>query len=228
MLYHSALIRIFMVGVLMILGACGKQATVTECPQLTRAPQAFLDYWYFPEGSYWVYRLRGINPAVYDTLRVVFAQESHLTQYEDGNSRVPCVQGYQTALTHTNRTYFPGTGKLGTELLASDPAFYGQDWAVTHVSEVRTLYSPEVGFGYPIRLGQQLLSRLTFVDTSAVMTPAGTFRQSVHMVPDYGNKVDSTAFNWIRHLYRSRYVGVTKIVYTNNQTWELVSFIIKR
>ncbi|WBA44220.1 hypothetical protein [Hymenobacter canadensis] len=66
------------------------------------------------------------------------------------------------------------------------------------------------------------------MDTVAVTTPAGTFRQSVHLVPDYGPRVDSTQFNWVRHVYRSRRIGLTKIVYTNNQTWELIQFAINR
>ena len=141
---------------------------------------------------------------------------------------MPCVQSYLTNITHSNSTYFPGTGRLGTEILTTHPSFYEQDWVLNHESDVRTLYSPEVGFGYPIQVGQKLLNRLTFVDTMAVVTPVGTFRQSVHLVPDYGSKVDSTQFNWMRHLYRSRYVGVTKVVYTNNQTWELTNYHINR
>lgn len=219
----------FLAGLLalsMLTGACKKQAR--ECAQLTRAPQAYLDYWYFPEGSQWVYRLRGARPAVYDTMRTVLTDEAHSTHYQDGDSRIPCVQGYRTTLTHSNRTYFPGTGGLGLEVMASDPAFHGEDWVVNHASEVRTLYPLEVGFGYPIRLGQKLLNYLTFVDTAAVTTPAGTFRQSVHVVPDFGPAVDSLQGNWIRHLYRSRYVGITKIVYTNAQIWELVAYTINR
>lgn len=209
------------------LGACRKQPA--ECPQFTRAPQAFLDYWYFPEGSSWIYRLREANPVpVYDTLRVSFAREQHITESVDSDNRAPCVQGYLVSLTHSNRTYFPGGNRLGTEFLASDPLFYGEDWVMNQLSSVGTLYSPEVGFGYPIRLGQKLLNRLTFTDTTAVTVPAGTFRQSVHMVPDFGSKVDSTQRNWIRHVYYSRYVGMTKVVYTNNQTWELLKFTIKR
>ncbi|WP_152559750.1 hypothetical protein [Hymenobacter sp. IS2118] len=218
--------RLFLLLLATALSSCRKQPA--ECPQLTRAPQAFLDYWYFPKGSTWVYQLRGTSPAVYDTMRVSFARESHSTRYSDGDKRVPCVQGYQASVTHSNRTYFPGAGGLGTEYLASDPLFRGEDWVLTHTSSVGTLYSPEVGFGYPIRLGQKLLDRLTFADTAAVTTPAGTFAHSVHLIPDYGSKVDSTKRNWIRHLYYSRYVGTTKVVYTNNQTWELLTYKIPR
>ena len=209
------------------LGGCKKEPS--ECVQLSRAPQAFLDYWYFPEGSTWVYRLKGRTPAVYDTLRVSFARESHSTNYSDGDNRVPCVQAYQVSLPHSNRTFFPGVNGPGTEFLAADAFTDGEGYStLSQVSSVATLYAPEKAFGYPFRLGQKLHDRLTFVDTAAVVTPAGTFRQSVHLVPDYGSKVDSTKGNWVRHLYRSRYVGLTKIVYTNNQTWELVSFTIKR
>lgn len=208
------------------LGACQKQAA--ECPQLTLAPQAFLDYWYFPKGSFWVYRLRGTTPAVYDTLRVTRSDETHTTYYSDGDSGPPCVQVYQSYLTHSNTAYFPGTGRLGGESFASDPFFHGEDWVLNHHSDVRTLYPPEVGLVYPIRVGQKLLNRLTCVDTAVVATPAGTFRQSVHLVPDYGPRVDSMQANWIRHLYRTRRVGMTKVVYTSNQTWELVTFTIQR
>lgn len=198
-----------------------------DCPQLTRAPQAFLDYWFFPKGSLWVYRLQGSTPAIYDTMRVARADEHHTTYYSDGDVIEPCIQNYQAYLTHSNATYFPGTGKLGAEAFSSDPHFHENEWVLSHFSDVRTLYSPEVGFGYPIRPGQNLLNRLTVVDTAAVATPVGTFRQSVHLVPDFGPKVDSMQANWIRHLYRSRYVGITKVVYTNKQTWELVYFTIK-
>lgn len=95
-------------------------------------------------------------------------------------------------------------------------------------SGVGTLYSPQEAFAYPIRPGQKVYQRLTSVDTAAVVTPAGTFQQSVHLIPDYGSQVDSTQPNWIRHLYYSRYVGVTRVIYTNNQHWELVRFTIPR
>jgi len=210
-----------------VLGACKKEPS--ECVQLSRAPQAFLDYWYFPEGSTWVYRLKSSTPAVYDTLRVSFAREQHSTAYSDGDNRVPCVQSYQVSMPHSNRTFFPGSTGPGTEFLASDAFSDGEGYHILNqVSSVGTLYSPPEAFGYPIRLGQKVHQRLAFVDTAAVVTPAGTFRQSVHLIPDYGSKVDSTKGNWIRHVYYSRYVGVSKVVYTNNQTWELVSFTIKR
>ncbi len=230
MRYHSNLIRLLSMGAVLSLLACKKQSTVTECPQLTRAPQAFLDYWYFPKGSFWVYRLKGASPAVYDTMRVTQADENHTTYYSDGDAHQPCIQIYQAYVTHSNRAYFPGipgTGQLGAEIFASDPYFQGEHLVMHHTS-IGLYYSPEVGFGYPIQLGQKLLNRLTFVDTAAVATPVGTFRQSVHLVPDFGVNVDSSQANWIRHIYRSRYVGITKVVYTNNQTWELVSFTIKR
>lgn len=208
------------------LGACKKEPQ--ECGKLTSAPQAFLDYWYFPKGSFWVYRLRGSNPIVYDTMRVTRSDERHTTSYSDGDPIQPCIQNYQSYLTHSNTAYFPGTGRLGGESFATDPLFHGEDWVLNHGSDVRTLYQPQVGFIHPIRLGQQLLNRLTYVDTTAVATPAGTFRQSVHLVLDYVPRVDSLQANWIRHLYRSRHVGMTKVVYTNNQTWELIAFAIKR
>lgn len=210
------------------LGACHKEPA--ECPQLSRAPQAFLDYWYFPVGSSWVYQLKGRTPAVYDTLRLYAANEQHSTEYSDGDNRVPCVQYYSVALTHSNRTFFPGIGKNpGTEYLSATAFSDGQGYYVLQQSSgVGTLYSPQEAFAYPIRPGQKVYQRLTFVDTAAVVTPAGTFQQSVHLIPDYGSQVDSTQANWIRHLYYSRYVGVTQVIYTNNQHWELVRFTIPR
>ena len=48
----NKLINVGLLSLSVLLGACKKE--VAECTHLTRAPQAFLDYWYFPEGSSWV------------------------------------------------------------------------------------------------------------------------------------------------------------------------------
>jgi hypothetical protein len=36
-----------------------------ECTNIVKAPQPFLDYYYFPNGSYWVYRLESDSAVVY-------------------------------------------------------------------------------------------------------------------------------------------------------------------
>ena len=160
---------------LALVGSCNKHPAGTECPQITQAPQAFLDYWYFPEGSQWVYRLQGSIPTVYDTVRVAYARESHQTNRSPGDPLAACVQAYQVSLTHSNHRYFPGTGKAATDFLATHPLFYQQEWVLTQSNDVRTQYPLEIGFGYPIRIGEKLLSSLLVVDTLPVVTPAGMF-----------------------------------------------------
>ena len=109
---------------LLVAGGCGTgSAPAPTCAQVRRAPAAFLAYWYFPKGSYWVYRKRGSQPLEVDTLSVI---DQQVRVFEPGQTTYglpTCTELYEQHLWHSNRRYFrgyrPDDGYRGYEHLYS-------------------------------------------------------------------------------------------------------------
>lgn len=70
-----------------------------ECQKIYEPPQDFLDYWYFPEGSWWIYKLKDTVPAVYDTVRVTGSEDFKTPSYDQAHE--PCIHYYWTWWEHS-------------------------------------------------------------------------------------------------------------------------------
>ena len=91
-----------LIPVLLIAGCKEKEAVFPRCSSVISAPQEFLDYWFMPKGSWWVYRLKGSNPAVYDTVR---ANLLHFAGFDPPASPFePCIMRYEMGLGHYKST----------------------------------------------------------------------------------------------------------------------------
>jgi len=212
-----------------LLGGCKKQTVMEECPQVAEAPQEFLNYWFFPEGSYWVYRQRGSAPAVYDTVRA-FAAKTRVFKPGQATYGLPtCVALYEANFSHSNRTFFRGLSSLqnfmGFENISSLNS--GSAWGGQQTTNAGNLYSPGLFFAYPLPPPGTMLSPdgPLLLDTAAVTVPVGRFARSRHFAVFFR---DSTVGNYLRRFQLSRGVGYTRLVYTGIGTWELVAYKINR
>lgn len=64
-------------------------------------PQQFLQYWYFGEGSYWIYK--SSNGALIDTVRVTkrYSDNTDVTDKYDGSPEAVCAKNYYLDLSHS-------------------------------------------------------------------------------------------------------------------------------
>lgn len=215
---------------LLLLGSgCRKTpAEPAQCAQVQRAPAAFLAYWYFPKGSYWVYQKRGSQPVEVDTVTVDGA-ETQVFQPGDPVRLLPtCTELPALTLQHSNRRYFRGfssnNGFRGLEILNGHAE--GSEWFVRQSSEASLI---PLGFlwSYPQRpIGQPIANTgPTLLDTLAVTVPAGSFYRSVHLrIPFLYDSANATNYLYDYHLTHG--IGYTRKVYANLGTWELRSYYI--
>ena len=211
------------------LSACKKQTVVGECAQVVRAPQAFLDYWFFPEGSYWVYQQRGSSPAVLDTVRAAPPQTRVFKPGQATYGLPTCVAIYEAHFGHSNRTFFRGYSDLN-QFRGSESIFcQGNDngWGIRQSNTAGNTYSTGLILTYPLPAPGGMLSATgpTLLDTLPVRVPAGQFRGSLHFATSFR---DSTEGNFVRRYQLTRGVGFTRKVYTGIGTWELVAYKINR
>ncbi|MBC7447953.1 MAG: hypothetical protein H7330_07820 [Hymenobacteraceae bacterium] len=227
----------------LLASSCRKDANPPPtCTTVTDVPPAFLAYWYFPQGSWWVYQLKDAVPAIYDTVRVAGAGRMYRQPYEAYGAPA-CVWGYGARLEHSNRTYFPGAPLVaggppqrGVEGLSS---FSGLDfgrWGMSQSGDAG-FSPPEACFVYPFTVGGRGASNWYLTaDTAQITTPAGTFARTVHTAFDTTQIPAIQTSSFIRHFWRTRNVGLTKIAFAtypstarlSGTTWELVNYHLVR
>lgn len=81
----------------LLASSCKKD--VPACETITDVPPAFLAYWQFPAGSWWVYQLAGSRPAVYDTVRAIGAGRVYNERGQGGAG--PNASGFTTLGSNT-------------------------------------------------------------------------------------------------------------------------------
>ncbi len=201
-----------------------------KCQTVTHAPQEFLDYWFFPQGSWWVYKLKGSEPAVYDTVRNTGRHRAFFAQpYEEAGLAKHCEMFYVHDLVHYNKDYFKGYNEasnfLGGEGLRGWRM--GDKWVIDQTWDAN-LPNENIFFFYPFSIGEMHMADNNWVsDTNAVVTPNYTFHNSVGFFSGYGGNPDTSASPQ-RKIYFTKGVGITWRRYYNNQVWELVDYYINR
>lgn len=148
----TTMAKLFMLGSLLFLSltifSC-KEDPPVSCKSVLEAPKEYLDYWYFQEGSWWVYQLEGSNPAIYDTVIVIYNKAEYPDPYDNswGLYRT-CLMHYQITLQHSNKIYFPsftGTGNGGSEVLLSQQDTPTNAWYIQWASQTDHA-SPNIAF----------------------------------------------------------------------------------
>ncbi len=191
-----------------------KEDKFKKCKDVLNAPQEYLDYWFFKEGTWWVYQLKDTT-GIYDTVRVVY-YDAYYEEYDDGN--IPCKMFYN--ITYENTFY---EGKL---YWYSSSLINPNKWLINE-SSASTMFIFSLGeqvFFYPFSVGEIFLfdTNRTIADTNFLVTPVDTFYNTVHIIREI--PIDTPIF--INEYYITKNIGITKYIFTNNKTWELINFNI--
>ena len=101
------LLIIFLLG--MLVYACKEKPTPKPevCDVVTEAPEDFLNYFFYPEGSYWVYRQDSAGGLI-DTLKIVRSRIGYFTDNVSsggGNTGINTAV-YQIWVEHTNPFFY--------------------------------------------------------------------------------------------------------------------------
>lgn len=110
----------------------------------------------------------------------------------------------------------------------------GGRWVMAQSSDAG-FPSPEGCFIYPFTVGWQGASNWYITtDTTQITTPAGIFNRTVHTAVDTTQFPQSQTFTYLRHMWRTRGVGLTKASFSvssttsplSGTTWELIDYNI--
>jgi len=163
--------------------------------------QEFLDYWYFKEGSWWVYKRTDTTAEIYDTAFVKKAwKEFIFSKY----AMPYAIERYYMDVYH-NAECFTKKG------------FYGCN--INYESNQQGMLSVNYGGGYfggrnffwwPIEF--TYVGYTTMLDTSSITIISGTYHNCVHIK-------DPDGFFWI-----SKNIGLIKLDSDDGKTWELLNF----
>jgi hypothetical protein len=211
----------------LLAGACRKETPAAVCAQVATAPAAFLQHWYFPVGSYWVYHRLGSQPLQVDTLTVVSAEQRVFQPGASTYGAPTCTNLYELVMWHSNRQVFRGYSSLDD--FRGQERLYSQEenghWFVSQVSESNLsplgfLWSyPQRPVGAAIANGGPIL-----LDTLPVHVPAGAFPRSAHLRIAYFR--DSSRVDYLYDYHLTQGIGYTRLRYANLGTWQLASFHI--
>ena len=210
----------------MLSNNCKKEA---ECETVLSAPQDFIDYWHFPEGSWWVYRLQGDSTAV-DTVRVVNSSDGHVKPGTPEAGEFPtCEKIYQMLLDHSNRQYFASnpTYKRNGQLFFDGQTWYARgkhEWRLTLSGDVAISVSGWI-LSYPFIIGDRYENGIYLADTLPHSISGQTYPQIVHI---HEPKREPERSRYYRDLYFAKNVGIIKQVISTGEVWELDTFCINK
>lgn len=211
---------------LIILGVSCKKRN--ECETVPEVPKDYLDYWFFPVGSFWVYQLED-SLAVIDTLTVtyvdIYIPEPHeLVDDAPSDYYVACRKHHRIFLKHSNPIFNNGGGESGEERYWSTPL-------TKDINDYQLLNhyccNPAGGRGlirYPFVLDSKSINvpghrgGAHFVDTNSVVTPLQTFNNIIHIISPDQNQ---------RQYFLSKNVGLVKTIYSDSTEWVLIDYQLK-
>ena len=232
-------------AILILLSNCDRKQTVepTE-PEIiqTEIEKGFLEYWFFPKGSYWVYQLNGWE--VFDTVRVtsssVLYREKVYEFYQEAGNK------YRVSTEHSNKEY------IGDYYGYSSMNYYGyyhticNTWMLDQVyHEFLPIRSNHFFFYYPYsfysgkRCDEENINfeRHVVRDSFMMNLPAGDFHVvQIDTHTDFDQAERPSDVNGLNHqvtkdIYLSKGVGVVRWVSHRNhgndwQDWKLVDYHI--
>lgn len=228
MMYYRMIFRIsLLLVVLLASGSFSGCRDRCACETMEEAPQAFLDYWYFPTGSWWVYALKD-SAGVYDTVRVI-EQSANDNDYctAKGTFEPPCIKMYGTKLIHSNKIYFKNNNSNSIDLIGS--SYIQNKWNISKISEITNLYGNEIYFQYPFEINSPFLSKSIPVSLDTLILNSSEIILAVHINLFMSSSADSiNDRGWMKEVWFAPGIGMVKTRYTFNQVWELVDYHIEK
>ena len=197
-----------------------------KCSKDSENEDPFLSYWFFDPGSIWVYQLN--DSTVYDTVTILsqsITEETHLSKGEEYETK---GRFYVSKLRHSYHEIY-GYNSDGEEILSGGVKPNSDTWLMfqnyqAQESGYPVVYDNFLSFQYPYTVGDSLFNSTYISSVLTLETEAGSFEQTVLIHPHVYSYYNPTQTNFVKDLYLSPNVGVSKIVMSNNLTWELVSY----
>ncbi len=227
---------------LLVFSCTKKEAEIEEGIIQTEIEKGFLEYWFFPEGTYWVYQLNGWE--IYDTVSVIgtyagYEDDPYAFYQEAGNI-------YHVYTEHSNKEY------IGDYYGSSSMKYKGyyhticNTWMLDQIyNEFLPIRGNHFFFYYPYsfysgkRCEEENINFEKHVvrDSFMMSLPAGDFHVvQIDTHTDYDQAENPSDVNPHNHqvtkdIYLSKGVGVVRWVTHRNrgvdwQDWKLVDYYI--
>ncbi|OFY65079.1 MAG: hypothetical protein A3H98_07825 [Bacteroidetes bacterium RIFCSPLOWO2_02_FULL_36_8] len=210
--------KILLLTFLLTLGFSCKKEPVCNPSELTKE---FLDYWFFPQGSWWVYQKKG----AFGIMDSMFCYSSTKEIAFDHDPEL-CDFFYKIFIQHSNEIFFNSPDNPGYDWFSNVPGFTLNPLiSFSEVVPDSVLLFPGGGGGgdiyqYPLKIGNNT-GQFLFVDTFQVSDTQLmiNYNKIIHIKSTYS---DSS------HIYLSKNIGVVKKVYPDSSVWILTKYFINK
>jgi len=202
-----------------------------ECEQVTQAPQEFLDYWFFPEGSWWVYRNQD---GEFDTVTCTI-RESNFYKPEDAYGLIPCLYYYRCYYKHSNKKYFPDVGMKNRHSLEGLSSNSGVFWNLL-ASNNNNYYHFSYFFKYTYRIGDTIdffksgnkVQYSIIDDTTSFKINDSDNITNVIKIRYYDDFRPDSLTNNVEFIWLVKNISILKIQYFLGFYWELIDYKINK
>jgi len=199
-----------------------------ECEVITQAPQEFLDYWFFPVGSWWVYKNQD---GEFDTVTCTI-RESNFYTPDDANGLIPCLYYYICYYKHSNKHYFPDTGMYNTHKIQGVSSNNGIYWNLL-ASNSNNYYYFEYFFKYPfnirdtidyLKIGSD--KYLSIIEGNDSFTINNNKIYDVVRIFHFNDKLEAKDYR--KYIWIGINIGIIKVQYSFGDFWELLDYKINK
>ena len=204
--------------VCMCLHSCKPDDNTPPAPGVFKAPQEVIDYCYFKEGTYWIYR--DSVSGQYDTVSVISSNFDTLTNTNDG-----VKEYYDIFDVITYRSF----DKYNEATWLRD-----RPWLITGAPIVyQTRYKPGDSKGtsiyhfHPYTLGRKIEDNNDIISLSGALASYTVLSQSYQSILVFSHAKDPNYDYSSTKIYQAKNIGIIKKVITaKNQVWELINYNI--
>ena len=228
---------IFFINSLLLFGLslqnCDKDCDA-NCTEIKEAPKEFLDYWYFPKGSWRVYQLEDSTQDVFDTLTIPRSSRFFETTIDGCSSQnrkyPPCISRYELYLLHSNNDYFPGNGiptsvwdGVGWEALYCEYNPNNGKWYLGQSAGTSKLHSYQVFVLYPF----DTLHTYSYGGKLCGLDESYEFQGEEYISFSVCKQIDQVGDGLIyQKMTFAQGIGLVSITYDNEETWNLIDYQI--
>lgn len=202
---------------------CGNDCDA-DCTEIKEAPKEFLDYWYFPKGSWWVYQLQDSTQKVFDTVTLAGMEENY-SDVEIGcfdNNYEPCIKRYDAYFEHANKEYYsPSTEEFGGELFQCLYNSSNSKWYLLQVAVTRKLHSYETFVLYPF----DTLDTYAYGGKICKLNQTFDFQGKEYLSFSVCLQEEPVGeAQMYSKMTFAQGIGLVSITYDNEETWNLIDY----
>lgn len=200
--------------ILIFLLLLGTYACNKKCHTIDELPHEFLSYWYFDQGSWWVYQLKDTTN-VFDTVMIenidVHTTIPKTNRSDDGSEN-GCTEYIKMITKHSNNLFlnYLENGlyeEYNSQTYGNRESYYVDfEYFKNYLGITFFYYIKNKGFTCDFG---------ACYDIQEIQTPQYTFNETIHYFP-----FDSLQF------YFAKNVGLVKRITNDGKTWELINYSV--